>query len=231
MKLTAAPRRTRRENGAAPLQLETFADLLRRLGDIPPDRIRLSPPPGQATEKDVLAAMEAPRKRLCELVDGVLVEKPMGLRESALATALSGPLDAFADKHDLGFVTGADGALRLMPGLVRIPDVSFIAWEKVPSHEVPEEPIPDLVPDLAVEVISKGNTPQEMGRKIAEYFRVGVRMVWTVYPKTKTAEIYASPTNVRKVARTGALDGGEVVPGFRLPLKRLFGRIKQKKAR
>ncbi len=224
-------RRTRRENGIVSLQIKTFADLLRRLGNIPPDRVWLSPPPGKATEKDVLALLEAPAKRMCELVDGVLVEKPMGLKESALATALSGPLDAFAEKHDLGFVTGEAGALRLMPGLVRIPDVSFIAWEKVPKHEVPEEPIPDLFPDLAVEVFSKGNTLAEMARKLGEYFRVGVRMVWIIYPKTQTAEIYTSPTRVRKVAKTGALDGGMVVPGFRLPLKRLFARMKQRRKR
>jgi Uma2 family endonuclease len=231
MNQTVAERRSRRGNGTASLQVETFADLMKMLGNIPLHRVWLSPPPGTATEKDVLAVLEGPRKRLVELVDGVLVEKAMGLKESALAMVLGLPLEAFAAKHDLGFVTGADGAMRLMPGLVRIPDVSFIAWESVPGHEVPDEPIPDLFPDLAVEVFSKGNTAEEMARKVGEYFRVGVRMVWIIYPKTQTAEIYTSPTKVQKVGKTGALDGGSVVPGFRLPLKQLFARMKRKKTR
>ena len=231
MNQTVAERRTRRANGAGSIQVETFADLIKMLGNIPLHRVWLSPPPGTATEKDVSAALEGPRKRLVELVDGVLVEKAMGLKESALAMALGVSLDAFADKHDLGFVTGADGAMRLMPGLVRIPDVSFIAWDKVPGHEVPDEPIPDLVPDLAAEVFSKGNRPEEMARKIGEYFRVGVRMVWIIYPKTQTAEIYSSPTKVHKVGKSGALDGGSVLSGFRLPLKQLFARMKRKRTR
>jgi hypothetical protein len=63
---------------------ESLADLVERLGGIPLDRIRMRPPPGTATEEDVLAALEAPRKRICELIDGVLVEKAMGYSESVL---------------------------------------------------------------------------------------------------------------------------------------------------
>src|SRR5262249_8918228 len=69
---------------AAPESMETLADLVDRLGEIPLERIRLHPPPGEATEEDLIAALEAPRKRICELVDGVLVEKPMGTREAIL---------------------------------------------------------------------------------------------------------------------------------------------------
>lgn len=228
MKGTIAERRTRRENGSRSLPIETFADLLKRLGDVSPDRVRLSPPPGTATERDVLAALESPRKHLCELVDGVLVEKPMGVRESLLASVVIRHIDAFAETHELGFVLAPDGALRLLPGLVRIPDVSFVSWDKVPGREVPEKPIPDLVPNLAVEVYSKGNTPEEMERKLGEYFRVGVSMVWIIYPKRQTAEMYTSPTKVHKVGKGGVLDGGTVLPGFRLPLSRLFGRMKKK---
>lgn len=118
-----------------------------------------------------------------------------------------------------------------MPGLVRIPDVSFISWDKVPSREVPEEPIPDLVPDLAVEVFSAGNTRKEMTRKLAEYFRVCVRLIWIIYPQTQTAEIYTSANRCQKIGKAGALDGGNVLPGFRLPLKQLFARMKPRKAR
>src|SRR2546423_4662519 len=96
---------------AAPF--EDVAELLERLGHIPPERIRLRPPPGAATEADVLEALEAPRKRLCELIDGVLVEKPMGYTESVLATYLIVLLDAFIRPRNLGLVTAPDGTVRL----------------------------------------------------------------------------------------------------------------------
>jgi Uma2 family endonuclease len=209
---------------------ETVADLLKRLGDISPRRIRIDPPPGMATEKDVITAMEAPRKRLCELVDKVLVEKVMGAEESLLAAVIIKFLETFVEKLDLGIVLAPDATLRLMPGLVRIPDVSFISWKSLPEEEFPKEPIPDLLPDLAVEVLSKGNTRKEMVRKLEEYFRVGVKMVWLIQPKTQTAEIYASSTNLRTIAKNGALTGGRLLPGFVLPLKRIFERTKRRRS-
>ena len=69
-------------------RVDTVADLLHRLGDIPPERILMRPPPGTATEKDVIESLEAPRKRICELVEGVLVEKPMGAGEALYAPVI-----------------------------------------------------------------------------------------------------------------------------------------------
>jgi Uma2 family endonuclease len=210
-------------------QFETFAELLERIGDVPPDRIRMQPPPGTATEKDVIRAMEAPRKRLCELVDGVLVEKAVGMREALLAGVILKRLWEFVGPDDLGVVLPADASLRLMPGLVRFPDVSFISWGTIGADEVPKEPVPDLAPDLAVEVISEGNTKKEMERKLRDYFVSGVRLVWLVYPKTQTAEAYTAPDEVRRVGKNQALDGGDVLSGFRLPLKDLFAGLKRRK--
>src|SRR5687768_16806477 len=101
----------------------TMADLLERLGDIPPHRVRLRPAPGTATEADVVA-IEARENRLFELVDGVLVEKPMGLPESILAGLILTMLNNFVLPRKLGKVAGADGMLKLVVGLVRIPDVA-----------------------------------------------------------------------------------------------------------
>src|SRR5438270_5199147 len=115
---------------------ETFAELHERLGGVPLYRIRCHPAPGTATEADVLIGSNG-EKRLCELVDGVLVEKPMGFYESLVAALLIRILGSFVEEHDLGVVLGADGTLRLMPGLVRLPDVSFIAWEHFPNRELP----------------------------------------------------------------------------------------------
>jgi Uma2 family endonuclease len=207
----------------------TLADLVQQLGDIPLERIRAKPAPGTATEKDLLDALEAPRKRICELVDGVLVEKPMGTREALLAALISHFLWAFLERKDLGVVIGADGALRLKLGLVRIPDVSFISWSRLPQGELPEEPIARVIPDLAVEVLSESNTKKEMERKLQDYFQAGVRIVWLVDPKTQAAEVYTSPKKVQRIGKGESLDGGKVLPGFVLPLKKLFARGKRKR--
>src|SRR5262249_26515363 len=102
--------------------IESLADLLEYLGGISPKRVRFRPAPGMATEKDVLAIHDH-EDRLGEVVHGVLVEKAMGLRESLLAIALASILWGFVRPRNLGLVTGADGTMRLVPGLVRIPDV------------------------------------------------------------------------------------------------------------
>jgi Uma2 family endonuclease len=204
----------------------TVADLLKRLGNIPPERVWLHPAPGTATEQDVLD-MNDHHDRLCELVDGVLVEKAaVGYFESRVAVVLGSYLELFSHRYDRGIVLGPDGTLRIMPDLVRIPDVSFISWDKFPNRELPAEPIPDLVPDLAVEVLSEGNTAEEMRRKLREYFKAGVRLVWLIDPATRTAEVYTSLRKKTTITENEALDGGTVLPGFRLSLRELFARAR-----
>jgi Uma2 family endonuclease len=204
--------------------IETLADLLDRLGNIPPERIRFHPAPGTGTEQDVVAAAEAADERLCELVDGVLVEKSMGYYEARLAAVLGYFLEAYLTDHDLGIVLGADGMTRLEPGLVRIPDVSFFSWDRFPDRTLPRAPIPDLAPDLAVEVLSQSNTPREMERKLHDYFRAGTKLVWYVDPERRTATVYTAPDQSTVVAEDGVLDGGAVLPGFRLAMKDWFAR-------
>ena len=103
---------------------ETLADLVEQLGDIPLSRIRMTPLPGSATEADLLEA-EGRYHSLFELVDGVLVEKAMGYRESILACFLIRVLGAFVDPRNLGVISGEAGMVRLFPGMVRGPDVAF----------------------------------------------------------------------------------------------------------
>jgi Uma2 family endonuclease len=205
----------------------TVADLLRKLGDIPPERVWLRPTPGTATEEDVLA-VEAKENRLCELIDGVLVEKTVGAYECLLAHLIGYYLENFLEEHDLGIVLGADGMLRILVGQVRIPDVCFIPWSRLPERRFPKEPIPGLVPALAVEVLSPSNTPKEMKRKLQEYFKAGVLVVWYVDPKNRTAKVYSSPRKGKLIQEHEALDGGSVLPGFSLPLRKLFARADRK---
>jgi Uma2 family endonuclease len=126
----------------------TIAELLHDLGDIPLQRVWLIPPPGTATEKDVIEANDK-HDCLCELVDGTLVEKAMGQRESREAIVLGTILETYTENRDEGIIYGADATMRIMPNLVRIPDVSFVSWDRLPGRELPTEPIPDLVPTAA----------------------------------------------------------------------------------
>ena len=90
----------------------------------------------------------------------------------------------------MGLVAGEAGTIQLAINLVRIPDVSFISWDRMPGGEVPKNPVPLLVPNLAVEVISRGNTPKEMAEKLREYFEKGVRLFWYVRPRSRVVDVY-----------------------------------------
>jgi Uma2 family endonuclease len=204
--------------------IETLADLLAQLGGIAPERVRFRPPPGTATEQDVLD-VHAREGRLCELVAGVLVEKAMGLRESFLASVLITLLWSFVQPRKLGLVTGEAGTMRLELGLVRIPDVAFVSWERFPNQRIPREPIPELAPDLAVEVLSVSNTPGEMARKRREYFAAGTRLVWQVDPVARTVAVYTAPEQVTVLHEEETLEGGAVLPGFTLPLREFFANL------
>jgi Uma2 family endonuclease len=199
----------------------TVADLVERLGGIPLDRILLSPPIGTATEKDLLAALDGDDKCLCELVDGVLVEKPVGAAESSIAMKLGQHLGAFLDDTGLGELFGADGPFRLTK-TIRLPDVSFVRAEDIPDSGIPK--VIRCAPALAVEVLSESNTKKEIDLKLQELFEAGTELAWVIDPKTQTAEVYTEPGKPQKIGKTGALDGGDVLPGFSLPLPTLFAR-------
>lgn len=202
---------------------KTLADVVDDLGGIPLDRILFHPPPGTATEQDVADPQAS--SRLCELVEGVLVEKAMGYLESILAVAIARHLANFAVPRKLGFVSGPDGIMRLFPGLVRIPDVAFASRDRFPQGRLPVEPIPDLAPDLAVEVVSSSNTPAEMARKRREYFEAGVRLVWIVDPMRRTIVVFSSPQESVERGVDDSLDGGDVLPGFSLAVAELFAEL------
>ncbi len=205
---------------AAP-DIKTLADLRHRLGGIPLERVWFHPSPGTATENDVIKA-EQRENRLCELVDGTLVEKAMGFEESRLAAELLFWVRLHLQRNNLGICVGADGMMRIAPGLVRIPDLAFISWDKLPGHQSPREPIPDLVPDLAVEILSHGNTKAEMTRKVREYVQAGVTLVWLIDPRKRAARVFSSVEKSVLVHADQALDGGTVLPGFVLPLANLL---------
>lgn len=208
---------------------ESVADLIDRLGGIPAERIRMQPPPGTATEKDLLRLLDAEDKRICELIDGVLVEKAVATREGVYAAYISRMIWNHAEDFDLGVVLGGDAPFRFRLGLIRIPDVSFVSWGRIPGGEFPDDPISELIPDLAVEVLSKTNTLAEIELKLDNYFDAGVRLAWVIDPKKERAKIYSSRSRMQEIESDAELLGGKVLPGFRLPLRDVFASIRRKK--
>ncbi len=202
---------------------ENVAQLLKRLGNIPAFRVRLQPPLGTATEKDLIRHNESKLKTaICELVDGTLVEKAMGWIESRIALVIGASLLNFVGPRKLGTVLGADGMLRLVPGLVRVPDVSYFARGKLTRAKYGATPVAPLAGDLVVEVVSKSNTKAEIARKLTEYFAAGSRLAWVVEPKPQTVRVHTAPDEFVVLGLKDWLDGGAVLPGFRLAVRELF---------
>ena len=205
---------------------QTLADLVERLGGIPLSRIWCDPPPGTANEGDVLRykCSGNGEKHLLELIDGTLVEKPVGLRESILAVFLARMIGNFVADGNLGWVAGTDGPFRLAPGSVRYPDVSFISRTRFPDG-LPEDQIGQFDPDLAIEVLSPSNTTAEMQRKREELFAAGTRLVWMVDLSTRSVRIYRDPNRFQELTETDELDGEDVLPGFTLSIQELFATL------
>ncbi|HEY2787212.1 MAG TPA: Uma2 family endonuclease [Fimbriiglobus sp.] len=208
---------------------QNLGELLDRIGNVPAERIGMDPPPGRATEADVLRHLESADKRLYELVDGTLVEKAVGSRESMIAGEILTFFNNRIRGRDLGVVLGGDGAVRLMPGNIRYPDVSFIAWGAFPNDDLPEEAIWSVTPTLAVEVLSRSNTRREIERKLYDLFTTGCKMAWIIDPTTESARVYSSVTRFKDLDTAGVLDGGKILPGFKLPLVDLFAATKRRK--
>lgn len=163
---------------------------------------------------------------LYEVVNGQIRElPPMGAFEIRLAKLLLVPLDTYGINNDLGEAYGE--MLFLLDAkakLERRPDVAFVTYQRWPKGKrVPESAAWPIVPDLAAEVVSSSNTWNEILEKIADYFRTGVQLVWVVSPVTEQVYVYTAPDANRILNKNDALDGGDVVPGFTLPLAQLFG--------
>jgi Uma2 family endonuclease len=134
-------------------------------------------------------------------------------------------LDSFVRARKLGKIVGKQATMQILTGLVRIPDVAFISWDRFPNRRIPEEPVPALVPDLAIEVISKNNTLAEMARKRHEYFTAGVRLVWMVDHFSRTVTVYTSEKEFRTLTESDILDGGGVLPGLAIPIRDIFAEL------
>jgi len=156
--------------------------------------------------------------RRFEYIEGEIVEVVSNNYCSLLAIRIAGRILNYVESKNLGYITGADGGYQI--GNHRyLPDVAFISKKKQPepSHET----FNTNPPDLAVEVLSPTDKPGKVRTKIANYLAVGTA-VWIVDPEEKEIEVYI-PYKTAQALRLGdVLDGGDVLPGFKLPLKDIF---------
>ncbi len=170
------------------------------------------------------AALEAlPRGRgRYELVDGKLLHmSPAGPGHSVIVVLIASALRNFVGSTRSGLVFGPDAGFRLDPDNVLSPDVSYASREWIRTRTTNLEQFFPGVPELAVEVISPSERRTKIRQKMEKYFAQGTRIVWLVYPRRKAVEIFTSP-DAMTTQTTGELDGGEVLPGFRLPLDEIF---------
>lgn len=198
-------------------ELRTLAELVDSLGGIPLQRIRLKPMPGTATETDLLS------ENCCELVDGVIVERGVGYFESRLGTVLLVLIENWLATNNIGYCNGEGALTRMRLGNVRVPDVSFVRWDRV-GNQVPRDPICDVGPNLAVEILSHTNTKAEIDRKRTEYFDAGVELVWIVDPVKRIVEAWTTPRDCHLFGVADTLDGAGVLPGFAVSIKEWFER-------
>lgn len=141
-----------------------------------------------------------------------------------LAVLLIRYLGNYLEQNDLGILLGADGQLWILPDKMRIPDISFIRWDRLPGRKLPQDRVFRVAPDLAMEIISAGNTKQEMALKLAEYFQAGTKLVWYIDARARSANIYTSPEETTTIQEDGYLLGGDVLPGFEVRLGEIFER-------
>lgn len=201
----------------------SLSERLEELGGISALRVRNEPAPGHATIADLLQVNQSGSH--CELIDGILVEKVRGWSESLIASVLIELLRQFLRKHNLGLISGPDGFMEILRALVRGPDVAFVSWNRLPDGKIPTTLVPQVVPDLAIEVLSTGNTFMEMSRKRHEYFHSGVRLVWMVDPRERTVAVYTRASEYQILDESQILTGHDVLPGLEIRLADVFAEL------
>ena len=162
--------------------------------------------------------------RRLELVKGKVYEMaPAGGRHGSIAMNTGIILGSHVRANSLGRVFAAETGfiLRREPDTVRAPDAAFIAQSRLPADGIPDSFI-ELAPDLVVEVVSPNDRRREVREKVEEWLNAGVRLVWVLYPVTRTATVFRSPDDITHLAEDDLLDGEDVVPGFSCRLGELF---------
>jgi len=160
-----------------------------------------------------------------ELVHGKVVEvSPAGRQASAIAIRIAIKIGIYLEANPIGIVTGADGGYRLDGFTLRAPDVAFISDAKAALDTQPEKYAP-FAPDLAVEVVSPNDGALEVQEKVELYLENGVMLIWVVYPALKQVVVYYPDRTGRTLTVSDTLDGGDLLPGFTLPIAEIFAKL------
>ncbi|MDJ1185223.1 Uma2 family endonuclease [Roseofilum casamattae] len=162
-----------------------------------------------------------------EIVNGELVDMGnSGALHGNLAIILSSALFAIVNAQKLGALFDSSTAFKMKNGNKRSPDISFFAKERLQGMTELPTGFLEGAPDLAVEILSPGNTVEETEAKITEYFDNGARLVWVISPTQHYVLVYRSAQEPDRLLKTiDALDGEEVIPGFTLPVADLFQQL------
>ncbi len=149
--------------------------------------------------------------------------QPMGALAATIASFLVSHLNLFAWQHRLGFAV-SEVTFRLLANRPqRKPDVAYISYDRwVPQPRTEDPPSWNVVPNLTVEVVSPSDTISDLEEKVRDYFDAGVKLVWVLNPTLRRIYVYDSFTQVRILQENEELNGGEVLPGFRLRVAELF---------
>ncbi len=162
-----------------------------------------------------------------ELIRGELYPiMPAGFLHGVVASRLLTYLSLHVLENNLGEVAAAETGFKLKNNSTVGADAAFIGKENLARFGVPDSFFP-TAPDLAVEVISPGNTSEEISTKVEDYLSSGSRLVWIVYPKRKVVIVYRTNNTISFLHESDALDGEDVIPNFRLPLDKIFGNLPQ----
>ena len=182
----------------------------------------LEPVSEPLTEVAPLPSMDS--ERLYEVVNGRIVEKPeMGAYQAWFATELFRLIIESKVRLEGRFAAELLFLLDSNTGLKRRPDLAFVSYDRWPrKRPIPDDAAWDVVPDLAIEVISPSNLAVDVLVKVGEYFRAGVRRVWVIYPRDEQIYVYESPTQVRILTRADRLVDEATLPGLSLQLADLF---------
>lgn len=199
----------------------TLGDLAQRIGDFPIERICFNPLPGTATQDDLFRLNEFEGHHY-ELIHGTLVEKAMGSLEGFLASWLATQFNNYLVQNEIGAAFGDNVPLVFSQRLVYIPDAGFIATARLPGGQFPDDkPFAEVIPNLAVEIISVSNTKKEMEHKLASYFECGVEEVWYIYPQQLHVLQFLPGREPKILGIDDSLSTGQL-PGFSLSIRTLF---------
>ena len=159
-----------------------------------------------------------------ELVRGELLEMPLsGAQHGVIAAQVAHRLTNFVDANRAGVVLGAETGFWIQrgPDTVRAPDAAFVASEHLPESGLPAGYF-EVAPDLAVEVVSPNDTASEVQAKVEDWLRAGARLVWVVYPDSRSVTVFRSWDDVRMLTAEDTLTGNPALPGFTCPVQELF---------